>query len=191
MKCFLQLTAWALLTSSMSAVAGEAYKIESVFSTVLFKVKHMQTANAWGRFNELEGTLDFDAETPANSVLEIKVKAASVDTNNEKRDEHLRGPDFFSAKEFPHIHFKSTGFEKVTDGDYVLSGELSMLGVTKPVKAKCQFLGVGKSPRGDQKIVGAEATFSVKRTDFGMNYGVPNIGDDVTLIVSVEALEAK
>lgn len=181
----------ALLAISLPVSAGEKYTIESVFSTVLFKVKHMQTANAWGRFNELEGTLDYDPADPAKSQLEIKVKAASVDTNNERRDNHLRGPDFFNAKEFEDIVFKSTGIRKVGGDDYVMTGELTMLGVTRPAEAKCEFFGEGKSPRGDQKIVGAEATFTVKRTDFGMNYGVPNVGDEVTLIVSVEALEAK
>ncbi len=181
----------ALLAISLPVSAGEKYTIESVFSTVLFKVKHMQTANAWGRFNELEGTLDYDPADPAKSQLEIKVKAASVDTNNERRDNHLRGPDFFNAKEFEDIVFKSTGIRKVGGDDYVMTGELTMLGVTRPAEAKCEFFGEGKSPRGDQKIVGAEATFTVKRTDFGMNYGVPNVRDEVTLIVSVEALEAK
>jgi polyisoprenoid-binding protein YceI len=185
-----QCTVLALLGSTSTLVAGEKYKIESVFSSVLFKVRHMQTANAWGRFNEIAGLLDYDAADPTKSKLELTINPSSIDTNSEKRDEHLVGPDFFNAKEFDKITFKSTSIKKVGEKDYELTGDLTMLGVTKTVTAKGEFYGEGKSPKGD-KIVGAEATFKVKRTDFGMNYGVPNIGDEVTLIVSVEALEAK
>ena len=185
-----QFTVLALLGSTSSLVAGEKFKIESVFSSVLFKVRHMQTANAWGRFNEIAGSLDYDAADPTKSTLELTINPASVDTNSEKRDQHLVGPDFFNAKEFDKISFKSTSIKKITEKEYELTGDLTMLGVTKSVTAKGEFYGEGKSPKGD-KIVGAEATFKVKRTDFGMNYGVPNIGDEVTLIVSVEALEAK
>ena len=185
-----QLAALALLASTSSLLAGEKFTIESVFSTVLFKVRHMETANAWGRFNKIDGTLDYDAADPTKSVLEVTIDPTSVDTNSEKRDQHLVGPDFFNAKEFGKITFKSTAIKKVSEKDYELTGDLTMLGVTKTVTAKGEFYGEGKGPKGD-KIVGAEATFTVKRTDFGMNYGVPNIGDEVTLIVSIEGLEAK
>ena len=187
---FFKATLLALLASISGLVAGEKFKIESVFSSVLFKVRHMQTANAWGRFNKIDGSLDYDATDPTKSVLKITIDPTSIDTNSKKRDQHLVGPDFFNAKEFNKITFKSTSIKKVSDEAYELTGELTMLGATKTVTASGEFYGEGKSPKGD-KIVGAEATFKVKRTDFGMNYGVPNIGDEVTLIVSIEALEAK
>ena len=187
---FLKVTLLALLASTSGLLAGEKFTIESVFSSVLFKVRHMQTANAWGRFNKIDGSLDYNAADPTKSVLEITIDPRSVDTNSKKRDQHLVGPDFFNAKEFDKITFKSKSIKKVSDKGYELTGDLTMLGVTKTVTATGEFYGEGKSPKGD-KIVGAEATFTVKRTDFGMNYGVPNIGDEVTLIVSVEALEAK
>ncbi len=187
---FFKATLLALLASTSGLVAGEKFKIESVFSSVLFKVRHMQTANAWGRFNKIDGSLDYDAADPTKSVLEITIDPTSIDTNSKKRDQHLVGPDFFNAKEFNKIIFKSTSIKKVSDEAYELTGKLTMLGVTKTITASGEFYGEGKSPKGD-KIVGAEATFKVKRTDFGMNYGAPNIGDEVTLIVSIEALEAK
>ena len=190
-KHLFQITTLALLGSTVSLVAGEKYDIESVFSTVLFKVRHMQTANSWGRFNEISGTLDYDSGDLSKSALEITIKAASVDTNNEQRDKHLRGPDFFNSKEFEHITFKSTAMKKVNEKTYALTGKLTMLGVSKTVTANCRFFGEGRSPRSDKKILGAEATLSIKRSDFGMNYGLPNVGDEVTLIVSVEALESK
>ncbi|MEN9019440.1 MAG: YceI family protein, partial [Verrucomicrobiales bacterium] len=180
----------ALLASTSGLLAGEKFKIESVFSSVLFKVRHMQTANAWGRFNKIDGSLDYEAADPTKSVLEITIDPTSIDTNSKKRDQHLVGPDFFNAKEFDKITFKSKSIKKVSDKGYELTGDLTMLGVTKTVTATGEFYGEGKSPKGD-KIVGAEATFKVKRTDFGMNFGIPNIGDEITLIVSVEALEAK
>ncbi len=186
----LQASIATLFATTFPLTAGEKYEIESVFSTVLFKVRHMQTANAWGRFDQVAGTLDYENGDLTKSSLALTIKADSVNTNSEKRDDHLRGPDFFNAKEFETITFKSTKIEKSGE-DYMITGDLTMLGVTKSVTATCEFYGEGKSPRGDQKILGAEATFKVKRTDFGMNYGVPNIGDEVTLIVSVEALEVK
>lgn len=187
---FFKVALLALLASTSGLLAGEKFKIESVFSSVLFKVRHMQTANAWGRFNKIDGSLDYEAADPTKSVLEITIDPTSIDTNSKKRDQHLVGPDFFNAKEFDKITFKSKSIKKVSDKGYEITGDLTMLGVTKTVTATGEFYGQGKSPKGD-KIVGAEATFKVKRTDFGMNFGIPNIGDEITLIVSVEALEAK
>ncbi len=175
------------LALSSFATAGESYKIENVFSTVIFKARHMQTANAWGRFNDLSGELNLESNDLTKSTLSITVKADSVDTNSEKRDKHLRGADFFNVKEHPSITFQSTAAKKVEGNTYELTGDLTMLGVTKSVTATCEYYGEGKGPRGN-KIVGAEATLKVKRSDFGMKFGLPNIGDEITLIISVEAL---
>ncbi|NCF90373.1 MAG: polyisoprenoid-binding protein, partial [Verrucomicrobiaceae bacterium] len=174
---FLRVALLALLASTSGLLAGEKFKIESVFSSVLFKVRHMQTANAWGRFNKIDGSLDYEAADPTKSVLEITIDPTSIDTNSKKRDQHLVGPDFFNAKEFDKITFKSKSIKKVSDKGYEITGDLTMLGVTKTVTATGEFYGQGKSPKGD-KIVGAEATFKVQRTDFGMNFGIPNIGDE-------------
>lgn len=171
-----------------SVHAGE-YKIENVLSSVLFKTRHMQTANAWGRFNDFSGNLAFDASRPEQSKLSLTVKAASVDTNSAQRDEHLRGADFFDAKQFPEIVFTSSGFEKMEGNRYKVKGKLTMMGVTKDVEATCEYFGVGKSPRGDKAIVGAEAVLVIKRSEFGMAFGIPNVGDEVTLTISVEAIE--
>ena len=187
MKRLLTLAGSLSLALSSAILAGESYKIENVHSSVIFKTRHMQTANAWGRFNDFSGELNFDSKDLAKSTLSLTVKAGSVDTNSEKRDKHLRGADFFNVKEYEAITFKSTSAKKVASNTYAITGDLTLLGVTKVVTVSCEYYGEGKGPRGN-KIVGAEATLKVKRSDFGMKFGLPNIGDEVTLIISVEAL---
>jgi len=119
-----------------------------------------------------------------------------VDTGNAKRDEHLRGPDFFNAKEFPAISFKSTSLT-ATESDgadagkaYTLAGDLTLMGVTKPITVQAVKLAEGKDPWGNFRI-GFDTSFKIKRSDFGMTYGVDNgvVGDEVTIMLSFEGIK--
>ena len=140
----------------------------------------------WGRFNQVTGTMTTSEDGSVAPVMDVTVDVESVDTGTEKLDRTLMGPNFFDSKEFPSITFKSTGAEPDGNGGWKLSGDLTMLGVTKPVVAEVVLTGVKGSPV--MKKAGYEAIFSIKRTDFGMEWGVKNgaLGDEVRLIVGLE-----
>ena len=167
------------------AQAAETYEIDAVHSTVIFKVRHLGVSNAYGRFNDISGTIVADADHPENSSVEVTIKADSIDTANEKRDKHLRNQDFFNTKQFPVITFKSTKVEKSGDKAGKATGELSLHGVTKTVAVDLTFIGSNKDPWGGHRA-GFEATFAIKRSDYGMKYSLEGIGDEVQIIVSLE-----
>lgn len=178
----------------MGLVKGaDSYRFNNEASSVLFFVKHMGVANAWGWFREFSGTIVIDEEDVSASMITIEVEADSIDTNLQKRDDHLRGPDFFSVKQYPKITFESREVKRVDgqENEYEITGDLSMHGVTKEVTALFEFFGKGKHLANNSDIAGGEGRFTVKRSDFGMDYGVANnaIGDEVTLIVSVEGVK--
>ncbi len=175
--------ALSFLVVPLVAKEADTYKVDTVHSSIVFRVKHMNTSYAWGRFNDFTGTFAMEGDTP--SAFDFTVKAASVDTANEKRDTHLKGADFFNARQFPTMTFKSKDVRKAGNA-YDVTGDLTLHGVTKSVTAKVEVTGTGKGPTGGT-IAGFEATLEIKRTDFGMSYGAPNmLGDDVRIIVSVE-----
>jgi len=179
--------ALAVLTTAAHA-EETVYAIDPVHSTVLLKVNHLGVADAYGRFNELAGEVRHNAEDPAQGKIKFTVQAVSIDTNNEDRDKHLRGPDFFNAGEFPELTFESTAIEKKSDTDYRVTGDFTVRGTTKPVTFDFQVGGTGKNMQG-QDIFGGGATFTVKRSDFGIDYLPQALGDDVTVIVSLEGIK--
>ncbi|HTU24195.1 MAG TPA: YceI family protein, partial [Pirellulales bacterium] len=132
------------------------------------------------------GVIDLDEKNPAQNAFDITIDAESVDTGLVKRDEHLRGPDFFSAREFPEITFKSDSVRAKPDGIYEVVGKLKLHGVTKPLTVSLKKVGTGKNPMGMQ-IIGVDTGFTVKRTDFNMKNLLEGVGDEVLLIVSLEA----
>ena len=174
------------LTGS-SAGAAELYALDPVHSSVTFKVKHMGVANVHGRFNELSGALRYDAQDPDNFSVTVQVVAGSVDTSNSQRDQHLRSPDFFDVQQFPLIEFKSTIVKKMRADTYAVHGDLSLHGVTRPLKVEVVLTGEGKDYQGNRRI-GFETDFQIKRSDFGMNKMLTSAGDVVRLTVSIEGV---
>jgi polyisoprenoid-binding protein YceI len=162
-----------------------SYKVDPVHSAVLFKILHLGASNVWGRFNSFSGSMTLDDSSPTASSLDFEVKPDTIDTSNEKRDQHLKGPDFFNAKQFPAISFKGKGVKKSGDG-YEVSGDLTLHGVTKPLTLKVEKVGAGKGPGGP--VTGFETTFVIKRSDFGLGptFKPPMLGDEITIIASVE-----
>jgi polyisoprenoid-binding protein YceI len=169
-----------------SALAQGTYEVDPVHSAVLFKVQHAGAGYTWGRFTDFSGSLRLDAAAPERSRLELTVKSASVLTDDAKRDQHLRSPDFFNVRQFPVITFRSTAVRTTGPDSAVVTGELTLKGVTKSVSAEARRVG----QQGD--LVGFEAAFSLKRSEFGMDWGVgKGLGDEVWLIVSLEAGKTK
>lgn len=172
------------------ASAANTYDVDDVHSSTLFRVHHAGAGQFWGRFNTVTGSFTL-ADDASKLAFNIEVAVDSVDTGEPKLDGHLKSPDFFNSKEFPKLTFKSTSAKKGANGMFEVSGDLTMHGVTKPVTAMIEITGqanMGMGARG-----GAEAIFTVKRSEFGMNYGVEKgmIGDSVKVVVNLEGVQAK
>jgi len=162
------------------------YKIDGVHSAVIFKVGHLGISNTWGRFDSIEGTLKF-RDSGEGAAIDITVNADSINTGDAKRDGHLKGPDFFSTKEFPTITFKSKSWKKTGGATYDVTGDLTLHGVTKSVTIPVSKVGEGKDPWGGYRI-GFDGVLKFKRTDFGMNKMVGPAGDEVTLHIGIEGM---
>lgn len=174
----------SLVSAAPSRAAG-TYNVDTVHSTVLFRVKHMNASYAYGRFNDISGKFSFDDQDPAQSHFDFQVKTASIDTGNPARDKHLKSNDFFNAVQFPAVTFKSKSVAKSGADMYQVTGDLTLHGVTRPVSLKLTRTGSGKDMRG-KAITGLESVFPIKRSDFKMSNMLGGIGDDVTVTVSVE-----
>lgn len=173
----------AVTLASLPASAAGTYIADAVHSSVLFKTTHAGVANFYGRFNEMAGSFVL-AENPAESTFEFTIQTASVDTNNNGRDDHLRNPDFFNVSQFPTSTFKSTGITPAAEGPHTLHGDLTLNGVTKPINAQLTFTGTGEFR--NTPVAGFEAVYTIKRSDFGITTYLGPIGDEVTVTVAVE-----
>jgi len=181
------LAAFALpLVLTRSSLAAETHTIDTVHSTVVFKVRHLGASNQYGRFRDVSGKIVVDEKDSSKGSVDITVKTESVDTGNEKRDQHLKSPDFLAAKQFPTITFKGSEVKALADGSLEVAGKLTLHGVTKDVKVKVDRVGSGKGMRGDSKLTGFETKFTIKRSEFDMKGMIPAVGDEVELTVSVE-----
>jgi polyisoprenoid-binding protein YceI len=176
----------ALSPTAQSRTTADSFTVDPVHSTVIFRVKHLNTSYSFGRFNDISGTVTWDDANPSSGGFDLTVKTDSISTNSDKRDAHLKSPDFFNAAQFPTCAFKAKSIAKgAGENVFDLSGDLTMHGVTKPITAKLEKTGANKNPRGE--IIGFESTFTVKRSDFGINYMPDGLGDEVRIIVSIEA----
>lgn len=184
----------AVLVVALPLVASAAtLEVDPSHTSVGFKVRHLFT-NVSGRFDRFEGTIAFDPDDPEKTTIEGSIEAASIDTDNEKRDKHLRAADFFDVEKHPKITFKST---KVTDVDRAkktarVHGVLGIRGVEKPVVLEASFLGQGKDPWGNDRY-GFHAETTIDRKDFGLTWnetletGGVLVGEDVTIAIDAEA----
>ncbi|MCW2246916.1 polyisoprenoid-binding protein YceI [Azospirillum fermentarium] len=183
------LFATAALGLAPASAAPVAYKVDPAHTSVVFIINHVGFANLIGRFNAVAGDLTLDQDALDKSAVSVTIDTGSVDTNHAKRDEHLKSPDFFNTKEFPTLTFKSTSVEKTGATTGKLHGDLTLLGVTKPVVLDVTFNKAGVSPASKLETAGFSARGTIKRSDFGMKYGVPAIGDDVTLLIESETVK--
>ena len=180
--------AGALLIAPRASFAQDTYAIDPAHSVVIFKINHLGMSDFYGRFNDISGSITVDPADAAKSKVNVEIKVAGADTHEAKRDEHLKGPDFFNSKQFPKITFESTGITKTGDKTFDVTGNLTVKGTTKPVTLKATKGGAGTDPWGKQRM-GFNAEVTVKRSEFGVNFMPDKLGDDVTLLVSVEAVK--
>lgn len=183
------LAALAIVLATLRPVRADEFEIDNSHTSVIFGVSHMGYSITYGRFNNVSGTFTLDAAGPDASTFQMAIDVASIDTNDAKRDEHLKGPDFFNAGEFPVISFKSTKVApKKTEAGIalVVTGDLTMHGVTKPVTLELQKLGEGPGPMGGGFHTGFSGETKIKRSEFGMTNRLEMIGDEVAVTISIE-----
>jgi len=166
--------------------AAETYMVDPVHSSISFMIGHQGISKIHGRFNDFSGKFTIDREDPSKSSFALSVKVESVDTNNQKRDEHLRAPDYFNVKQFPEMTFQSTKVRPI-DGGYEVTGDLSLHGVTKSMTLVLKGGDkVVEFPKGMHRI-GVETSPTINRVDFGMRSEKPGLGDEVYITMGIEA----
>jgi polyisoprenoid-binding protein YceI len=173
--------------ATVSALAAERYQIDPSHAYAMFRVKHLGIGYSYGRFEEPTGNFTIDEDMPENSAIEMQLDASKVDTDVEKRDKHLRSPDFFDVEKHPQITFKSTSFKKVDDTRFEVSGDLTLLATTRPITVTAVDTGSGKDPWGNYRR-GFETVFTIKRSDFGMTFMTDGVSDEVEITISVEGI---
>ncbi|MFN5712141.1 MAG: YceI family protein [Bacteroidota bacterium] len=189
------LTTILSLAMSTMAFAQTNWKLDNSHSNVKFAVEHLAVSETEGNFKSFDGTLlsknaDF---TDADITFSVDVK--SIDTDNEMRDKHLQGDDFFNAEKYPQMKFKSSSFKKVSGNKYILEGDLTIRDVTKKVKFDVVYRGTQKDPYGNTKA-GFKATGSIKRMEYGLKWNVMTeaisvVADEVNIVVNLEYAQAK
>jgi len=181
-----------LLSLSFAAAAPETYSIDPSHSNIGFSITHF-FSKVPGHFNKYEGKVVFDAKDLASGSVEVKIDAASIDTNQADRDKHLKSPDFFDVAKFPEITFKSSSVKALGPNKAQVEGTLTMHGVSKPVTLDVDFLGAGPDAWGGRRA-GFEARTKINRQDFGVAWnkmvegGGYILGNDVDIVLNVEAM---
>jgi len=169
------------------------WTIDPTHSIAEFAVKHLVITTVKGRFRDLEGTIEIDEAQPENSSVEAKIAVASVDTNVEDRDKHLRSDDFFNAEQFPYLTFRSTRIERLGEERFKLIGELTIRDVTKEVDLDGEYEGQIADPWGNQRAA-FTATTQISRKEFGIRWnqaletGGAVVGDNVKITLHLEAV---
>lgn len=185
--------ALAVAVVSLTAAAqekAETFQVDAVHSSVLFRIKHLDASWFHGRFNDISGEFTFDPKNPSACRMEVSIDAASIDTNSDGRDKHLRSEEFFDVEKHPRITFTSKKWEATGEKKYKVDGELTLRGVTKPLTVTLDYVGSSDNPRMGLRS-GFETTFTIKRSDFGMDAMKGALGDEVRLTVSLEGAKPR
>jgi|CXWL01.1.fsa_nt_gi polyisoprenoid-binding protein YceI len=203
MKIRTLIAAGALAAFAAAPAAAETFAPDLRHSSFVFSVNHLGYTNVFGLFRDWSGEFTFDPKAPEQTKVKIAVKTESLDTNDARmqaqggvrgRDEHLRSADFFNVKEFPTMTFESTKVEKTGEKTGKLHGNITLLGQTKPVVLDVTFNKVAPHPLPAYKGVltaGFTIRGTIKRSDWGMKFIVPAVGDEVALYIEIEAFEKK
>ena len=176
-------------TSLKTSDSLEHYVIDTrgAHAFVQFRIPHLGYSWLYGRFNEFEGSFTFDPENPANSSVEITIDTASIDSNHERRDNHLRKGDFLNVEAFPEAHFRSTAFVPEGGDNFTLVGDLTLIGHTREVEIAVEHFGAGDDPWGGFRR-GFSGRAELALADFGIDY---NLGPDsrvVEMILDIEGI---
>jgi len=177
----------------LSTLTGD-YTLDAAHTRIGFVARHAMVTKVRGAFNDFEGTLRVDGAVPAQSSAKVVIKAASIDTRNAQRDEHLRTADFLELEKYPEIAFVSTAVRQTGDTTFEVTGDLTVKDVTKPVTVEFEFEGTATDPFGNVRI-GFEGSVTVSRKDFGITWnaaletGGVLVGDKIVLEFEVSAIK--
>ena len=196
------MTAWISKTAIAMAIVvafpvlahADTWQIDSSHTNVEFTVRHMMISNVKGQFQKTTGTITANGNDPASAKIDVTIDASSVDTRVERRDAHLKSPDFLDVAKYPTITFKSTKVEADGPNKWKMTGDLTVHGVTKPVVLDVEGSGPPIQVMGNTRA-GASATTKIKRSDFGLTWnkaletGGVLVGDEVAISIDVEAVK--
>jgi polyisoprenoid-binding protein YceI len=177
--------------STTTATATRTLAIDRSHSEVGFQVRHL-LSKVRGRFNEFDGTIEFDEANPANSSVDVTIHARSIDTGEPDRDKHLRSADFFDVDTYPTLTFKSTSVTPRGNNSYDVAGDLTIHGVTRQLTLPASYLGAAQDPWGNTKLV-FEAELTLSRKDFGLAWNAALetggflVGDEVKVSLAIQA----
>ncbi|RXF71277.1 YceI family protein [Arcticibacter tournemirensis] len=186
----------AVLLLNTALFAQTKWTADKVHSTVKFSVSHLVISEVEGQFKNFEGTIASKSADFNNSAITFNIDVKSIDTENSDRDKHLLGPDFFDADKYPQMAFKSTSFKKLSGNKYLLTGNLTLHGVTKPVKFNVTYGGTAKDGYGNTKA-GFKASTVINRFDYNLKWnalteaGGATVGKDVTIELKLEFAQQK
>jgi len=173
---------------------ADSWQIDSSHTSVEFTVRHMMISNVKGQFQKTTGTITANGNDPASAKIDVTIDASSVDTRVERRDAHLKSPDFLDVAKFPTITFKSTKVEAAGPNKWTMTGDLTIHGVTRPVVLDVEGSGAPIQVMGHTRA-GASATAKIKRSDFGLTWnkaletGGVLVGDDIAISIDIEAVK--
>jgi len=171
-------------------LAADTYKIDPVHSEVSFKVRHLGLSKVTGRFAKFQGTIQVDDQDLSKSSVDVSIEAASISTDNEGRDKHLKSPDFFDVEKIPTLTFKSVAVKEVSKGKLEVTGDFTMHGVTKRIVIPITSLGTAKGPMNDVRA-GFEGSLTLNRGDYGIKTFPGVIGEEVGITLGVEAVKVE
>ncbi|QKJ29537.1 polyisoprenoid-binding protein [Mucilaginibacter mali] len=179
-------TAVALL--AFKPIADGNWTVDNAHSKLAFTVTHMMVSDVEGSFKNFTATITSSKDDFSDAVVDLSADVASVSTDNDARDNHIKGADFFNAAQFPKMTFKSTSFQKTGDKTYKVTGNLTLKGVTKPVTLDATFRGVYTNQMNKKTVAGFKVSGTVKRKDFGIGANFPSaaVSDEVTLNANAE-----
>ena len=170
--------------ADVSRVTAGTYTVDSGHTQVLFTVNHLGFSEYTGQFVNPTGSLTLDPKNPSAAKVEIVLPMANISTTVPALDTHMKNADFFDVAKFPEGRFVSTAV-RVNGSTATITGNLTLKGVTRPVTLNARFIGAGPAPMGEKKLnIGFQATTSIKRSDFGISYGIPMVSDKVDLVIN-------
>ncbi len=170
----------------LTADSSGSYTLDKAHASIIFSIKHLGFSDYIGRFNDFDATLNLNGTDPSKSVLSVTIKPGSADVNNAELEEKLDGENYFNIAKFPEATFTSTEIKMTSRTRGTIKGDLTMLGVTKPVTLNVTLNGAGINSYANAYTVGFSATATLKRSDWGMKTLVPQVSDEVQLIISAE-----
>jgi polyisoprenoid-binding protein YceI len=188
-RLLLALTALVAGLVQTASAAVETYEIDTVHSSVGFSIRHF-VSKTTGSFGTVTGTITVDRDNLEKSSVDATIAIAGINTANEKRDAHLKSPDFFDAPKFATATFKSKSWKKTGDDAFDVTGDLTLKGVTKEVVLKTKLLGFGDGMKG-AKLSGWESTITLKRSEFGISGYTGAVGEEVAITIGVEGILKK